>query len=182
MATYRMRLGDFAESVCAEQIRAFGWSVEDLNSRKRNFPNVDLKLSRNGKDILVQVKTCRMYRWISAGGVNAGVCDGGPIFNRVVGAPNAAFIICMSPATKTWEGEWPDDWRFFILPTNVAEGAFRKNVDEYFNGTNLDGTPRKKNGACQDFVGPGTLNSKTVSDHREDYLPYEERFDLLLRE
>jgi len=66
------------------------------------------------------------------------------------------------------------------MPVAVAEEEFFKNVDEHFNGVRIkDGKPRIKKGACQDFVGPGPINAKVVSDHREDFIPYEGRFDPL---
>jgi len=118
-------------------------------------------------------------RIISAGGVNPKICSGSPIFNEVEGSPQAQFIICLSPSAPTWRGEFPDDWRYFVLPVEIAESGFRINVDAYFNGFKKNGEPRSKQGSCQDFVGPGPLRSSSIPDHQDDFLPYEEAFDLL---
>ncbi len=179
MATYRMKLGDFAEKIAAEKLASLGWLVSNLNAIKTNFPNVDLKLKRDAAEVYVQVKACTQYRMISAGGVNPAICAGASLFNKVAGSPNADFILCMSPAEKSWEGDFPDQWRYFVLPVDVAEAAFRINVDAYFNGIKHSGGPRSQKGSCQDFVGPGELRSRSIPDHRDDYLPYEGRFDLL---
>lgn len=176
---YRMTLGDIGESAATRELRARGWNVDNLNHNKRNFPNCDLEARRGDQVWRIQVKVCSVYAWISAGGVNASICEGGPIFNRVPGYPKSEFILCLTPSAPAPKGTQPSEWRFFVLPVLVAEAAFRINIDAYFNGLKLDGTPRSKNGACQDFVGPGPFRTGTVPDHHEDYAPYEGRFDLL---
>lgn len=176
---YRMTLGDFGESAAAGELRARGWDVDNLNHDKRNFPNCDLEARRGDQVWRIQVKVCSVYAWISAGGVNAAICEGGPIFNRVPGYAISEFVLCLTPSAPAQKGTRPSGWRYFVLPISVAEAAFRINIDAYFNGLKLDGTPRSKNGACQDFVGPGPFRTGTVPDHHEDYAPYEGRFDLL---
>jgi len=174
-----MKLGDHAEEIAASKLRSLGWEVSNLNEIQTNFPNVDLKLTKDGKEVLVQIKACTQYRFISAGGVNPKICAGAPIFNKVDGSPKADFILCLTPMAPSWPGEFPDEWRFFVLPVEVAEKGFRINIDAYFNGFKKNGEPRSQKGSCQDFVGPGPLNSSTIPDHREDFLPYEEAFHLL---
>jgi hypothetical protein len=176
---YRIQLGDIGEGAATEELRVRGWEVDNLNHNKRNFPNCDLEAKKGDWLWRIQVKVCSVYAWISAGGVNTSICDGSPIFNRVPGYPNAQFILCLTPSVPAPKGTQPSAWRYFVLPVSVAEAAFRINVDAYFNGLKSDGTPRSKNGACQDFVGPGSFKSGTVPDHHEDYVPYEGRFDLL---
>lgn len=176
---YRMRIGQLGEDAVADELRQRGWRVEDLNERKRNFPNSDLRIQKGRVERYLQVKVCREFAWISAGGVNPDVCAGGLIFNRVEGAPEAEFVVCVTPTERVDRGCTPGSWRFFVLPVAAAEEAFRINIDAYFNGTKKDGTPRSKKGACQDFVGPGPFTSTSVPDHHEDFAPYEGRFDLL---
>lgn len=179
MKSYRQKIGDIGEEVASEKFRREGWKVENLNTRA-NFPNCDLEIKKGKIEWRIQVKLCRLYRWISAGGVNPTVCDGGAIFNRKLGYPQADFVCCLSPAReeKEFDVHDCDNWRFFILPVAVAEEAFRINIDAYFNGLKRDGTPRAKKGACQDYVGPGVL-THGVPDHREDFLPYENKFSIL---
>lgn len=178
-ATYRKTIGDFGENIVSNALSALGWTVRNLNDHQRNFPNCDLEIVKGYKQLRIEVKTCTSYGWISAGSVNPVVCGGGPIFNRQHSLPQADFVICLTPRAKSEKGKVPDEWRFFVLPVAVAEREFRKNINTYFNGTKRDGTPRSKNGAAQDFVGPGACSTKIIIDHKEDYAPYEDRFDLL---
>ena len=174
-----MTIGSIGEAAAAEELRAHGWDVIDLNHNKSNFPNCDLEARKGDLLLRIQVKVCSVYSWISAGGVSPAVCDGGPIFNRVRGYPAAEFVLFLTPSAPAPKGTQPPAWRYFVMPVSAAEAAFRINIDAYFNGMKLDGTPRAKKGACQDFVGPGRFNSGTVPNHHEDYSPYEGRFDLL---
>ena len=176
---YRTSLGALGEDAAAEELRARGWDVINLNHNKHNYPNCDLEVRKDGLLLRIQVKVCSVYSWVSAGGVNPVMCGGGPIFNRVLGYPAAEFILFLTPSAPVPKGTPPPAWRYFILPVSVAETLFRININAYFNGMKLDGTPRIKKGACQDFVGPGRFNSGTVPNHHEDYVPYEGRFDLL---
>jgi len=176
---YRQRIGKIGERVVADELLSRCWLVKNLNQEQTNFPNCDLEIQKSGIKKLVQVKVCREFGWISAGGVNPKVCAGGPIFNRIEGAPKADFILCLTPVRKIMSGSIPEKWRFFVLPVSVAENAFRININAYFNGTKKDGSHRSKRGACQDFVGPGPFTHRTVPDHHEDFVPYENRFDLL---
>ena len=176
---YRNSLGAIGENAVAEELRARGWDVINLNLRKHNYPNSDLEIRKDGLLLRIQVKVCSRYSWISAGGVNPAMCEGGPIFNRVLGYPAAEFILFLTPSTQVPKGTPPPAWRYFVLPVSVAETAFRVNIDAYFNGMKLDGTPRSKKGSCQDYVGPGRFDCGTVPNHHEDYAPYEGRFDLL---
>ena len=176
---YRINLGEIGEAAAAEELRARGWEVIDLNSSKKNFPNCDLEVRKAELHLRIQVKVCSLHSWISAGGVSPAICSGGPIFNRVLGHPAAEFILFLTPSAPVPKGTPPPAWRYFVMPVAAAEAAFRINIDAYFNGMKLDGTPRSKKGACQDFVGPGRFNSGTVPDHHKDYAPYEGRFDLL---
>jgi hypothetical protein len=176
---YRMSLGAIGEAAATQELQARGWLVNNLNSKKQNFPNCDLEIHKVGLVLRLQVKACSVYSWISAGGVNPVICDGGPIFNRVASYPASEFIIFLTPSSPIQKGASPSNWRYFVMPAAVAEAAFRVNINAYFNGVKLDGTPRSKRGACQDYVGPGRFNSGTVPNHYEDYAPYEGRFDLL---
>lgn len=176
---YRIDLGAIGESAATKELQVRGWDVDNLNHNKRNFPNCDLQARKGDWLWRIQVKVCTVYSWISAGSVNTAICEGGPIFNRVSGYPHAEFILCLTPSAPVSRGALPAVWRYFVLPVSFAEAAFRVNIDAYFNGVKLDGTPRSKNGACQDFVGPGPFRSGTVPDHHKDYAPYEGRFDLL---
>lgn len=177
--TDRKRTGDMGEQVVADALSQLGWYVRNLNVDRTNFPNCDLEIEKGAKRLYIEVKTCCQYKWISAGGVNPTVCSGGPIFNKKERLPQADFVLCLTPKKETPKSSTPDGWRFFILPVEIAQREFRKNIDAYFNGTKSDGTPRSKNGACQDFVGPGECTSNQVPDHKEDYMLYEGRFDLL---
>ena len=71
------------------------------------------------------------------------------------------------------------EFRYFIVPVDHAEQSIRKNIDGYFNQPKKDGTPRKMQGTCGAFVGPGPLTVKTIPEQREDFLPYESGYDLL---
>lgn len=65
------------------------------------------------------------------------------------------------------------------MPVDIADRLFRININAYFNTPKLDGSPKIKNGACQDWVGPGPIRASTVPDHQEDYRPFENNFQLL---
>lgn len=175
----RKEFGDMGENAVIAELKNQGWSVEDLNTRKANYPNSDLCISKNSRSLYVQVKACSRLGWISAGGVNPGISEGEPIFNRADGFEPASFVICVTPKREIIDFALPSAWRCFVLPVLDAERLFRVNIDAYFNGRKKDGNPRKKSGACQDFVGPGKINSTVVPDHQEDYAPYENRFNLL---
>lgn len=88
--------------------------MEDLNKDKRNFPNVDLKLSLEGNDVLVQVKACKLYRWISAGGANSDVCTGGLAKIGQVGS----FSIIERKALPHFLVDYPDN--LWITQLNVT--------------------------------------------------------------
>jgi len=176
---HRLKVGDIGEAAVASKLKSLGWYVEDLNVERKNFPNCDLQVEKAGVTKLIQVKASTVYSWISAGSVNPTVCNGGPVFNRIENAPTADFIICISPAKPVSKGAMPNEWRYFVLPTEIADKLFRINIEAYFNGLKLDGTPRSKRGVCQDYVGPSPFNSGTVPNHHQDYLPYENSFDLI---
>lgn len=177
---WRIELGEAGERAVADQLVSRGWSVTDLNAGTIE-PNVDLIGERSGRTIKLQVKTYNDYRWISGGGVNPGVCAGTvPLFNRVEDATHrCTHVVCVTPASPGDRKVIRGDWRHFVMPVGEAERLFRINVESYFNQLKSDGTPRAKSGAVQDFVGPGTLNSKVVLDHHQDYAPYEDAWDRL---
>ena len=180
--SWAITIGEIGEQEVQSVLESRDWHVENLNEIA-NFPNVDLIAKKGQKTRYVQVKTHTRYGYILAGSVNEKVCRREvSIFNRSNKARyKCDFVICLTPAGPQKIKKIPEEWRYFIMPVAIAEEAFFKNVDEYFNGLRLaDGKPRSKNGSCQDFVGPYyPINSKVVSDHREDFLPYEGRFDLL---
>lgn len=179
---HKRKVGEIGEIAVASKLESLGWSVEDLNVERRNYPNCDLRVQKEGVMKLIQVKASTVYSWISAGSVNPTVCNGGPVFNRIENAPKADFIICISPIESTAKGTIPKEWRYFVFPAETASTLFRININAYFNGVKLDGTPRSKKGVCQDYVGPAPFNVGTVPDHHQDFLPYENNFDLLSQE
>jgi hypothetical protein len=177
---WRGRVGAAGEAAVAKALEAHGWAVSDLNLVRRNEPNVDLVARKNEKVIYVQVKTYNDYGWISGGGVNAEVCGGGSLFNKSKNAPlRCDFVICPTPASPGDKKTVGDDWRFFVMPTDIADRLFRINIDAYFNSPRRDGSARVKKGACQDWVGPGPIRAGTVPDHQEDYRPFENSFGIL---
>ena len=174
--TWRQILGDAGEEAALRALTAHHWDVENLN-RPKNFPNADLAATKHGLTLYTQVKTYNDYRWVSGGGVNEDICDGAPLFNRVARVRPCEFVILLSPASPGDKKLIRDDWRFFVMP--VADAAFRVNINHYFNQPKKDGSPRRRTGAVQDFVGPGTINLFNVPDHKEDYLRFQGAFHLL---
>ncbi len=178
--SWRKQLGAAGEAAVRKELEERGWKVQDLDSLRRNFPNADLVAEKRSKKIHLQVKTHNSYGWIIGGSVNPDVCAGAPIFNRVQHAPvKCDFVVFLSPASRAEKKEVPSEFRHFVVPVGHAERSIRKNIDGYFNQPKKDGTSRKKQGTCGAFVGPGPLTVKTIPEQREDFLPYEDRYDLL---
>lgn len=174
---WRHRLAAVGETAVKRELESRGWVVSDLNMQRRNEPNADLVACKDGHVVHLQVKTYNDYGWISAGGVNAEICVGGPLFNRAANAPlRCDFVICLTPASPGDKKVIRDDWRYFVMPVDLADQLFRININAYFNSPKRDGSSKVKTGACQDFVGPGPINSKMV---REDYRPFENNFQIL---
>ncbi len=168
---WRKTLGEAGESAVCRELVKRGWRVE---RQPGNFRNVDIVAIKSGEIINVQVKTYSIYKWVLGGGVNAAICRGAPLFNRVARHPRCDFVILLSPATLNVGNEW----RFFVMPVADAEAAFRVNIDGYFNRPKKDGSARRPYGVVSDFVGPGELTNN-IPDHREDYLRFEDAFQVL---
>jgi hypothetical protein len=65
------------------------------------------------------------------------------------------------------------------MPVVEADRLFRININGYFNTPKLNGEPKSKSGAVQDFVGPGPIRTTTIPIHPEDYAPYENAWENL---
>lgn len=179
--TWRARVGAVGEAAVKRVLESRAWSVRDMNALRINEPNVDLEASKGSRRVLIQVKSYNDYGWISGGGVTEKICAGGPLFNRSAsGRYRCEFVICPTPASPGDKKILRDDWRFFVMPVDVAERLFRINMNAYFNALKADGTPKVKKGACQDWVGPAACRSGVIPDHKHDYVPFENNFDLLM--
>jgi hypothetical protein len=173
-------VGAAGEAAVKKSLERHGWLVRDLNALRRNEPNVDLVARKDGLAVYIQVKAYNNYGWISGGGINAEVCFGGSLFNKAKNAPlRCDFVICPTPASPGDKKIVRNDWRYFVMPVEIADRLFRINIDAYFNSPKRDGSPRAKKGACQDWVGPGPIRASTVPDHQEDYRPFENNFQIL---
>jgi hypothetical protein len=169
----RTAIGLEGEEECTRQLAQQGWSVTQANSFRANFPNVDLFVVKDGRRLGLQVKTSRKPRgYITGGGVSPKVVEGGPIFNRKSGAERCDFVLFLARG--------PEGWRFFVVPTDVAEGIFRRNIDAYFKSPRLDGGVKKPTGQSDVYVGPDPFpHSRIVPDQRAEVFPFENRWDLL---
>lgn len=124
--------------------------------RTRNYPNADLRISKDGRTLGIdgrtlgiQVKATGDFGWIGGGGVNETVCAGGPIFNRVPSADGAAdAVVFLSIDT-------PHRYRAFVVPVEDAERVFRRNVNAYFNTPKRNGEPKSKRAAAPCSSGMG---------------------------
>ncbi|MFH1559978.1 MAG: hypothetical protein ABID84_00995 [Chloroflexota bacterium] len=172
-------MGIEGEAAIKMELEKLGWIVTSLNT-SGNEPNVDLIAQKYDHTIYLQVKTYNDYGWISGGGVNPEICAGGSLFNKANNARyKCDFVICLTPASPGDKRVIRDDWRYFVMPVNTADQLFHININAYFNSPKRDGSPKVKRGACQDWVGPGPIPTSIVPDHKQDYLPFENNFELL---
>ena len=176
---WRSRVGRTGEAAAKQELEDRGWTVTDLNFTQRNTPNVDLAAQKGDRIVNIQVKTYnKTYGWIWGGSVTPAICAGGPLFNKKKRATYCDFVICVPPASLGDKGKTVrEDWRFFVMPVNIADNLFRININAYFNTPKKNGGVKVQKGAVQDFVGPGCINSTVVPDHQEDYHPYEKPSD-----
>jgi hypothetical protein len=93
---WRKDLGEAGESAVCQELVKRGWKAE---RQPGNFRNVDIVATKNGKAINVQVKTHSTYKWVFGGGVNAVICKGAALFNRVGRYPRCEFVVLLSPTT-----------------------------------------------------------------------------------
>ena len=126
---WTQKLGAAGEAAVISQLSKLGWDVEDLNA-VGNAPNADLLACRRNKSVFIQVKTYNDYRWISGGGVNPAICGGAPLFNKVEGTHKADFVICLTPAEPGDKKVITSNWRYFVMPIDIAERNFRINIDK----------------------------------------------------
>lgn len=171
--TKRNEIGLEGERECARQLELRGWDVVQLNNVHTNIPNVDLLISKQGRQCGIQVKSSRRPKgYITGGSVNPKVVSGAPIFNRVVGAPLCGYVILLASRDAAW--------RYFIMPAQSAEELFRKNINAYFGSPRLDGGVKSQSGQADIFVGDGTFpHARIVPDQRQEVLQFEDRWDLL---
>jgi hypothetical protein len=166
-------IGLAGERECAHQLGLRGWAVSDFNASRANFPNVDLLIEKYSRQLCIQVKASRRTKgYITGGGVNPGVINDGPIFNRVPGGRICDHVIFLASNDQAW--------RYFIMPVKSAEMVFRKNIDAYFKSPRLDGHAKAQSGQADIFVGSGHFpHSRIVPDQRDEIPPFENRWDLL---
>jgi hypothetical protein len=139
---WRGRVGTVGETAVKKELETRGWLVTDLNALRRNEPNVDLVARKDELTVYIQVKAYNDYGWISGGGINAEVCDGGSLFNKAKNAPlRCDFVICPTPASPGDKKIVRNDWRYFVMPVDTADRLFRININAYSNSPKLDGSP-----------------------------------------
>jgi Holliday junction resolvase len=167
------QIGLDGELECARQLSARGWTVTDLNASQKNIPNVDLLIEKPARRHAIQVKTSIKPRgYITGGSVNHKVVHGAPIFNRVPEILSSSFVIFLARKNEIW--------RFFVVPIELAENLFRRNIDAYFGRPRLDGLAKQPTGQADIFIGEGVFpHSRIVPDQRAEILPYETRWELL---
>jgi hypothetical protein len=172
-AMSRSETGTVGEQECAWQLERLGWNVQRANLIRANFPNIDLFAEKGHLRRAIQVKSSKKERgYITGGGVNLHVVRGGSILNRAQLKEKCQFVIFLAT-----EGGL---WRHFVVPVDIAEGIFRRNIDSYFGRPKLNGGARKPNGQADIFVGTGPFaHGRIVPDQRQEVIPYENRWDLL---
>lgn len=170
----------------AEALELEGWTV--LPTEEVPYSdNVDLHIIDGDREAQVSVTTTNRYGWVSGGVVTESVRDGAPIINRA--APphaQADVAVLVTPADPVAKREMPSAWRFFIVPTEEADDAFRQIVDSVINRPRADGSRREAAGSIMAFVGPdadGKAGSGVdeFADQSARFVPFESAFDLLTR-
>jgi hypothetical protein len=159
------------KAACAEKLTGLGWAVKALPPRDGNS---DFLIEKGSRCWRIKVRTSLKQKgYITGGGVNSRVVEGGPIFNRSEKFEAADFIIFLSYRAG-------GGFRFFIAPADEAERWFRKNVNAYWLTPKLNSTePKKPNGQCDIFVADGDFpHARIVPDQRDEVRPFEERWDL----
>jgi hypothetical protein len=171
--------GDAGEAAVALEFERRGWTVQNLNNVRRNMPNADLVVEKDGRRFLISVKAYGVYGWISGGGLSKKVYEGTPLFNKSTSVEPADFVVFLSPEKPTPKDELPTEWRFLIVPVAEAERLFRLHIQAVMNKPKRDGTQRKPAGAVQDWIGPGPKPNDWGPDFHAQWATYEGNFAVL---
>jgi len=143
------------------------------------MPNADLVAEKGDKRVLISVKAYGVFGWISGGGLSKKVYEGRHLFNKTDSVELADFVVFLSPATQISKDELPTDWRFVVVPVEVAEHLFRVHISAVMNKPKKDGTQRQPAGAVQDWIGPGPKPNDWGPDLHEHWAMYEDNFSIL---
>jgi len=175
----RQLRGEAGEAAAELVFERQGWTVQNLNDLRRNMPNSDLAVEKDGRRLLLSVKAFSVYGWISGGGLSKKVHDGFPLFNKSISVEPADFVVFLSPAQPTPKDELPNEWRYLIVPVDEAERLFRLHIEAVMNKPKRDGTKRKPAGAIQDWIGPGPKPNDWGPDLHQQWAKYEGNFAML---
>lgn len=132
-------VGRIAEGIVANELEYRGFRVSYLDGRSR-AQNADLIASNRGITWQVQVKGASQSSerwWVQYGFCTPEIVMARqPMFNRRDGAYKAD-IVCLVAVRS------PNSYRCIVLKVLQAEEAARINIDRYYLGAKLDGSPRK---------------------------------------
>jgi hypothetical protein len=179
MTRWQKELAAAAEMAVTMRLEADDWKVTSYTG-VADETNADLKATRAGRSVFLQVHACNNLGWISAGEVSPAICAGANLFNKAKIAPHHCdFVVCVTPRAAREKKELREDWRLFVMPVADAERLFRVSIDAVYNKQKSDGSPRHQSGPCMDWVGPGVITTTSQPDHSADYIAFDGAFDLL---
>jgi len=172
------KVGVLGEALCASELKRRGWEVEDLNLTSANHPNSDVQITKGNVSHYLQIKTsakvASMNRggYVTGGSVNPSLFSGSSIFNRSIRGPKCEFVIFISEVVT--------NPRYFVVPVEIAERMFRRNIDAYFLSPKLNGGMKSLRGQADIFVGSGDFpHARIVPDQRSEIIEYENRWAIL---
>ena len=174
----RRQVGVIGEALCSSELKRRGWEVVDLNLKSANHPNSDVQITKGNVSHYLQIKTsaklASMNRggYVTGGSVNPSLFSGCSIFNRSTRGPECQFVIFISEVvTKP---------RYFVVPVEIAERMFRRNIDAYFLSPKLNGGVKSLRGQADIFVGGGECpHARIVPDQRSEIIEYENLWTIL---
>lgn len=164
----------FAMFFAIQRLESLNWTVLDLNTIQKNYPNSDLRITKGKKTSYVQVKgkLQKKMNWVGVGYTSDSKILAGRLFNTATGGTPCDVIMSVVMAAYDPNA----DVRFFVFPVEDAEAIFLDHALYHVSKPTNDGRKRSGNIELATFVGPGTHRVSNVLDQQERVLLYEGAF------
>lgn len=164
----------YAIMFAVQKLRSLGWNVVDLNTVQRNYPNSDLRVTKDKRTQYVQVKgkLQKKLNWVSGGYASDSKISAGKLFNAAAGGTVCDIVMSVVMSAHASNA----DVRFFVFPVGVAERIFLEHARYHVAQLTNQGKKRSGNIELATFIGPGTHRVSNIMDLRQHVLPYENAF------
>ena len=163
------RTGRFGELEIAKKLREMGYGVVDLNDKRKNHPNVDLRtVNKSGKILNISVKSTSHVR----GTIKFSGTSKDPVCNKSNNGPKADVVVLLMPSK---DGR---SLRYFIVPVDVVERAVRESHEFWLSHKKMNGEPRKDSVRMICFYGEDTPTI-ICNNFAEKWKEYEDNWGIL---